>query len=129
MAPSFAQPELWSLLDGLKESGRLPSFLRGDCAWGTDRAMQGAEDRNIPYLFKLKQTANVKKLIVRLFGKEGWVDAGQNWEGLHTDLQLSGWKRKRRVVVLRRPLRDIAEPEKPANKRSEEHTSELQSLV
>jgi hypothetical protein len=117
-APSFAQPELWSLLDGLKESGRLPSFLRGDCAWGTDQAMQGAEERNIPYLFKLKQTANVKKLIVRLFGKEGWVDAGQNGEGLHADLQLSGWKRKRRVVVLRRPLRDIAEPEKPGKRKA-----------
>jgi Transposase DDE domain group 1 len=115
-ASSFAQPELWNMLDGLKESGRLPSFLRGDCAWGTDRAMQGAEQRNIPYLFKLKQTANVKKLIVRLFGKDSWVDAGQNWEGLDTELQLSGWNGKRRVVVLRRPLRDI-EPEKKPGKR------------
>ena len=76
--------------------------------------MEGAEQRNIVYLFKLKQTANVKKLIARLFGKGDWVDAGQNWEGLDTELQLSGWKKKRRVVVLRRPLRDIAEPEKPA---------------
>jgi hypothetical protein len=81
-ASSFAQPELWSILDGLKESGREPSFLRGDCAWGTDRAMQGAEERSIAYLFKLKQTANVKKLIGRMFGKDNWVEAGQNWEGL-----------------------------------------------
>ena len=78
--------------------------------------MQGAEQRHIPYLFKLKQTANVKKLIVRLFGKDSWVDAGQNWEGLDTELQLSGWNGKRRVVVLRRPLRDI-EPEKKPGKR------------
>jgi hypothetical protein len=113
-ASSFAQPEMWKMLDGLKEAGRAPSFLRGDCAWGTDGAMQGAEQRGIPYLFKLKQTANVKKLIVRLFGKDSWVDAGQNWEGLDTELQLSGWSGKRRVVVLRRPLRDIARPEKPA---------------
>ena len=113
-ASSFAQPELWSLLDVLKESGRAPSFLRGDCAWGTDRAMQGAEERGIAYLFKLKQTANVKKLIGRMFGKDSWVDAGQNWQGLDTELQLSGWKRKRRVVLLRRPLRDLAETEKPA---------------
>ena len=112
-ASSFAQPELWSLLDELKQSGRVPSFLRGDCAWGTDRAMQGAEQRNIPYLFKLKQTANVKKLIGRMFGKDSWVEAGQNWEGLDTELQLSGWESKRRVVILRRPLRDIEEPEKP----------------
>ena len=78
--------------------------------------MQGAEQRHIPYLFKLKQTANVKKLIVRLFGKDSWVDAGQNWECLDTELQLSGWNGKRRVVVLRRPLRDI-EPEKKPGKR------------
>ena len=137
-ASSFAQPEMWSLLDDLKGSGREPSFLRGDCAWGTDRAMQGAEQRNVAYLFKLKQTANVKKLIGRMLGRDSWVDAGQNREGLtegregswpypdktdrastpmvNTELQLSGWKRKRRVVLLRRPLRDIAEAEKPAGK-------------
>ena len=137
-ASSFAQPEMWSLLDDLKGSGREPSFLRGDCAWGTDRAMQGAEQRNVAYLFKLKQTANVKKLIGRMLGRDSWVDAGQNRERLtegregswpypdktdrastpmvNTELQLSGWKRKRRVVLLRRPLRDIAEAEKPAGK-------------
>ena len=75
--------------------------------------MQGAEDRAIPYLFKLKQTANVKKLIARLFGKD-WVDAGQNWEGLDTELQLGGWKKQRRVVLLRRALRDLAASQKPA---------------
>ena len=62
-AASFAQPELWALLDGLPKSSR-PRFLRGDCNWGTERAMQGAEQRELPYLFKLKQSVNVKKLIV-----------------------------------------------------------------
>jgi hypothetical protein len=33
---------------------------------------------------------------------------------VNTELQLSGWKKKRRVVLLRRALRDIAEAEKPA---------------
>jgi hypothetical protein len=124
-ASSFAQPELWDLLDGLKESARVPSFLRGDCAWGTDRAMQGAEERNIPYLFKLKQTANVKKLIGRMFGKDSWVDAGQNWEGRDTELHLSGWNKKRRVVLLRRPLRDMAEPDKPARRSKAERQMTL----
>ena len=96
-ASSFAQPELWALLDDLKQRGRTPSFLRGDCGWGTDRAMRGAEQRAVPYLFKLKQTAHVRKLIARLFGKDEWVEAGQGWQGLDTALQLSGWNRKRRV--------------------------------
>jgi hypothetical protein len=67
--------------------------------------MEGAEQRKIAYVFKLKQTANVKKLIERLFGNDEWVDAGQQWQGLSTELRLSGWSKMRRVVVLRRPLR------------------------
>lgn len=109
-ASSFAQPELWALLDGLKQSGHTPSFLRGDCGWGTERAMLGAEQRAVPYLFKLKQTTNVRKLIARLFGKEEWVEAGQRWQGLDTELRLSGWSRKRRVVVLRRALPELDAP-------------------
>ncbi len=53
--------------------------------------MAGAEERKIGYVFKLKQSANVKKLIGNLFGKEDWVDAGQQWQGLDAELQLSGW--------------------------------------
>jgi hypothetical protein len=116
-ASSFAQPELWALLDDLKQSGHTPSFLRGDCGWGTDRAMSGAEQRGVPYLFKLKQTGKVQKLILRLFGRDEWVAAGQGWQGLDTELQLSGWDRKRRVVVLRRPLPEPDETEKAPKRR------------
>jgi len=103
-ATSYAQPGLWALLDGLSEKSR-PVFLRGDCNWGTDRAMEGAEERKIGYVFKLKQSAKVKKLIARLFQDNRWVDAGQSWQGLDEQLQLMGWTKKRRVVILRRPLR------------------------
>jgi hypothetical protein len=57
------------------------------------------------YVFKLKQSAKVKKLIARLFHEIRWDDAGQGWQGLDEQLQLTGWTRKRRVVILRRPLR------------------------
>ena len=50
--------------------------------------MEGAGQRQIPYLFKLKQSANVKKLIVKLLGKEQWVEAGQRWQGLDAELSL-----------------------------------------
>ena len=103
-APSFAQPELWAFLDGLPEPSR-PVFLRGDCHWGSEKAMAGAEQRQLPYLFKLKQSANVKKLIGQIFQQEGWVEAGQQWQGRDEVLQLSGWSKARRVVVLRRPVR------------------------
>ena len=73
-APSFAQPELWAFVDGLAERNR-PIFIRGDCHWGTEKAMVGAEQRGIGYLFKLKQSANVKKLIGQIFNQEEWVHA------------------------------------------------------
>jgi hypothetical protein len=105
---SFAQPSLWTLLDGLAELS-WPQFLRGDCSWGTERAMQGAEERKIAYLIKLKQSANVKKLIAKLFVNEQWVDAGQKWQGLDTEPRLSGWTATRRVVVLRLLSLDLPE--------------------
>jgi hypothetical protein len=41
------------------------------------------------------------------------MDAGQNWQGLDTQLRWSGWSRARRVVVLRRALREaVAEEQK-----------------
>jgi hypothetical protein len=48
----------------------------------------------------------VKKLIGQLFRKEEWVEAGQQWQGREDVLRLSGWSKERRVVVLRRPLRN-----------------------
>jgi hypothetical protein len=128
-ATSFAQPELWSLLDGLPRSSQ-PRFLRGDCNWGTERAMEGAEQRGMGYVFKLKQSLNVKKLIAKLFGSEQWVNAGQKWQGLDTELQLSGWSRKRRVIVLRRPLREgVADEKKSKKKAAKQLTLDLPEAV
>ena len=113
-APSYAQPGLWAFLDGLREQDR-PLFLRGDCHWGAENAMAGAEQRGIRFLFKLKQSPNVKKLIGQVFRQEEWREAGQGWEGRVDELKLSGWSQARRVVVLRKPLRNkpavVAEPE------------------
>jgi hypothetical protein len=103
-APLFVQPELWALLDELEERD-WPVFLRGDSHWGAERAMLGAEQRGLGYLFKLKQSANVKKLIGQIFQQEEWVEAGQAWQGREDVLRLSGWSQQRRVIVLRRPMR------------------------
>jgi hypothetical protein len=118
-APSYAQPELWAFLDGLGEQDR-PVFMRGDSHWGTEKAMLGAEARALGYVFKLKQSGNVKKLIGQIFSKEDWVDAGQGWQGREDVLQLTGWTQARRVVVLRRPLRSkpAAEVETASQKKS-----------
>jgi Transposase DDE domain group 1 len=135
-APSFAQPELWAFVDGLAEPDR-PVFLRGDCHWGAEKVMAEAEKRGLGYVFKLKQSANVKKLIAKIFGKEEWAEAGQGWQGREDQLRLSGWSRTRRVVVLRRAVRNrpAAEAEtsgarkKSPRKRTQQLDLDLPELI
>ena len=43
--------------------------------------MQEAEQRGIPFMFKLRMTKNVKKLVERTFMKGGWTDAGHGFQG------------------------------------------------
>lgn len=104
-ASSYAQPELWKFIGSLPAEAR-PVFIRGDCGWGTEKMMTEAEERKIPYLFKLKQTSKVKQLIQKAFAREDWVSAGQGWKGIEAELTLTGWSRQRRVIVLRRRIRD-----------------------
>ena len=70
--------------------------------------MRESEGRGINYLFKLRLTKNVKTLIERTFMKGGWSDAGQGWQGKTETLRLVGWSRHRRVIVLRRRLKEGA---------------------
>ena len=121
-ASQYAQPTLWGWLDA-REKKEWPTLLRGDIAHGNEEMMAGAEARELEYVFKLRQTKGVAKLIeklARLGEKAGWQDAGQRWEGVESELQLQGWSRKRRVLVLRRRLReakqakpDARQPELP----------------
>jgi hypothetical protein len=71
----------------------------------SEKTLSEAESRGIDYLFKLRQTKNVKALIERAFQKDGWHNAGQGWQGRTDSLRLQGWSRSRRVVVLRRRLK------------------------
>lgn len=103
-AARHTQPGLLKILDGLAEQ-RKPKLVRGDCAFGNDPLMTALEERQQPYLFKLKLSKNVKRHIGRLFRESGWSDAGQGWEGKEGALALTGWEQARRVVVLRRPIK------------------------
>ena len=77
--------------------------------WGAERVLRFCEERALDYLLKLRLTANVKRLIEKTFTRSDWVAAGQGWQGVEEQLQLCGWSRPRRVVVLRRALKgDIA---------------------
>jgi len=104
-ASQYAQPGLWTWLDAQPRE-QWPHLVRGDISWGTERMMQEAEQRELPYLFKLKKTAKVNRHIEKLWGRKDWVAAGGGWQGLSSELQLTGWSRARRVVILRRQLRE-----------------------
>ena len=101
MAASYSAPDLWKLLERLPRH-QWPQFLRGDCNFGTDAVMSSAEAKQLPYLFKLKGTQNVKRLIEQLMVNSDWEPAGQGWTGQEALLQLQGWHSPRRVVVLRK---------------------------
>jgi hypothetical protein len=64
--------------------------------------MARAEQEGLPYLFRLRTTANVKRALERAMAERGWSEAGQGWQGKETSLRLLGWSRQRRVVLLRR---------------------------
>jgi len=93
---------LWSLLDEMPLHMR-PSLVRGDIGFGNEGTMVGCEVRSQNFLFKLKQSPKVKKLISEL-GTPGhnWVNAGEGWLGHESEIKLSGWTSTRRVVVLKR---------------------------
>ncbi|MGB4227028.1 MAG: transposase, partial [Candidatus Dechloromonas phosphoritropha] len=103
-AAKHTQAGLLKILDDLP-APKKPKLVRGDCAFGNDPLMAALEEREQPYLFKLKLSKNVKRHIGRLFREAGWTDAGQGWEGKDGELKLAGWEASRRVVVLRRPLK------------------------
>lgn len=104
-ASQYAQPGLWAWLDR-RPRDQWPALLRGDIAWGTERMMEECEERGLSYLFKLRQTTKVKRHIAQLFDRRDWEPAGGDWQGLSSELQLTGWTKKRRVVILRRLIRE-----------------------
>lgn len=103
-ASSYSAPCLWTWLDRTPRD-QWPALLRGDCGFGNEPIMGEAEQRALAYLFKLRLTANVKRMIARL-SQEAWIDAGQGWQAKEGVVRLAGWSRQRRVIVLRRRVKD-----------------------
>jgi len=83
-----------------------PILVRGDNAFGNEGVMAALEALGQRYLFKLRQTAGVKRLIERQWQQGEWQDVGQGFDAVESQLRLSGWRHARRVVVLRRRVKD-----------------------
>ena len=86
--------------------------MRGDCGFGNEPFIAELEKRDQPYLFKLRQTGGVKKLLMRQFARKDWTTPGpsdQGWSAVEDTLKLAGWDKSRRVVILRRAAKsDVA---------------------
>ena len=103
-ASSYSAPGLMDLLNRLEPSHK-PQFVRGDCDWGSDAVMSDLEAIDMDYLFKLKRSSNVKKLINKHHFQSGWKRFKGNWQAVESRLKLPAWKQERRVVIVRRRVK------------------------
>ena len=77
--------------------------------------MSEAERRGQPYLFKLRLRRGVKRVLERAMRESDWQNAGAGWQGKWGEVRLQGWSRQRRVVLLRRRLRQVLLTERSAD--------------
>jgi len=98
---SHARAGLLALLQGMPQAQR-PKLVRGDCAYGSEGEMSALEAIGQPYLFKLRQSAGVKRFVQRQWSRRDWCAVGQGWDACEDTLLLTGWSQRRRVIVMRR---------------------------
>lgn len=118
-ASLYSADGLWGWLDG-RDRKSWPALVRGDCGHGNERMMSGCEERELAYVFKLKQTPGIKKTMEKLSRATTaqWKSTGQGWEGIEESLQLQGWTRKRRVIIQRRRQQENKPNEEAGEQRS-----------
>ena len=85
IAGKYSRPRLRLLLERLAVEER-PVLVRGDIAFGNEGMMAEMEEIGQRYLFKLKQTAGVKRLIERLWRRSDWQGVGQGFDVVEAEL-------------------------------------------
>lgn len=116
-AAKHSLPRLIVILKALPLEQR-PRLVRGDTAFGNEPVMAELEAIGQTYLFKLRQSPGVKRLIERHWSRADWKDIGEGYHAVEAELALSGWSRARRVVVVRRAVKDtlVAETKKTSKR-------------
>ena len=97
-----SSPRLWELLDGLaSELSALadPRRCRFRQRAGDARSRAAAPALSVQVA---PDQEGVKRAVERAMGEQDWQDAGARWQGKDGRLQLDGWSRHRRIVILRR---------------------------
>ena len=65
-----AKAALGRLLDELHD--RRPALVRGDSGYGNEGILLELESRAQPCLLRLRQTANVQRLVAQQFSRQDW---------------------------------------------------------
>ncbi len=85
---------------------KAPALVRGDSGYGNEGILLTLEERDQPYLLRLRQTKNVQRLVAQQFSRQDWSRPDdQGCQMVVASLQLHGWSKKRRVVVVRQRIR------------------------
>ncbi|WP_235823469.1 transposase, partial [Azohydromonas sediminis] len=104
-----ARAALGQLLDELGQDplgNRRPALVRGDSGYGNEGILTELESRHQPYLLRLRQTQNVQRLVAQQFARQDWSRPdSQGCQMVEAQLQLHGWSKKRRVVIVRQRIR------------------------
>jgi len=112
-ASLYGQDGLWGWLES-RDKQQWPTLVRGDSGHGNEAMMVGCEERGLKYLFKLKLSKGVVKVIEKLSRAKGevkWKPAGQGWEAVDHAVRLEGWSCERRIIVMRRRLEGQPKPD------------------
>ena len=103
-----AKAALGRLLDelGTGPEGRRPALVRGDSGYGNEGILLELESRGQAYLLRLRQTANVQRLVAQQFARQDWSRPdNQGCQMVEDVLQLQGWSKTRRVVIVRQRIK------------------------
>lgn len=108
-ASGHAKAALGRLLDELGDErlgNRRPALVRGDSGYGNEGILVELEQRGQPYLLRLRQTKNVQRLVAQQFSRQDWSRPDhRGCQMVEAMLQLHGWSKKRRVVIVRQRIR------------------------
>jgi Transposase DDE domain group 1 len=106
-ASRHSAPSLWGLLDRLPRD-LWPGLLRGDRGFGNEEIMREAEARELPFLLKLRLTANVKRMIEKLASSREWVAAGQDFKAKESEYSVIWSPRSEDVEAFSQLYRDLS---------------------
>ena len=113
---SHAKSGLGALLDELKPE-YYPTMVRGDCGYGNEGILLTLEERHQPYLLRLRQTKNVRRLVERQFARNDWTRPdSQGCQMVEDRIRLQGWSKERRVVLVRKRIKDSLALQQKRNK-------------